>query len=95
MVRPVRRDLKALAAAERAHALLPDNLWIETNRAHALMFLGREQDAHVIYLDYKGKRLSDDASWESVIANDFAEFRKAGLRHPMMADIEKALDISR
>jgi TIR domain len=32
--------MKALTVADRAHALLPDDLEIETNRAHALMFVG-------------------------------------------------------
>jgi hypothetical protein len=32
--------------------------------------------------------------WERVIAEDFAEFRKAGLTHPMMADIAKELGVS-
>jgi hypothetical protein len=32
--------------------------------------------------------------WEHVIAEDFAEFRKAGLTHPMVADIEKELGVS-
>src|SRR5262249_5929311 len=36
-----RRFPKALTVADRAHALLPDNLNIESNRAHALMFLDR------------------------------------------------------
>jgi TPR repeat protein len=35
-----REFTRALTAADRAHALLPDDLSIETNRAHALMFLG-------------------------------------------------------
>jgi hypothetical protein len=35
-----REFTKALTVADRAHALLPDDLGIETNRAHALMFLG-------------------------------------------------------
>ena len=86
---------KALTVADRAHALLPDNLLIETNRAHALMFLGRQEEAKALYLAYKGKRLSDAVSWERTIADDFAEFRKAGLTHPMMADIEKELGVSR
>jgi TPR repeat protein len=86
---------KALTAAERAHALLPDDLIIETNRAHALMFMGHQGEARALYLAYKGKRLSDERSWERAIADDFAEFRKAGLAHPMMTDIEKELDVSR
>ena len=44
---------------------------------------------------YKGRHLSDDTSWESAVAGDFAEFRKAGLTHAMMADIENELGISR
>ena len=86
---------KALTVADRAHALLPDDLAIETNRAHALMFLGRQEKAKALYLAYKGKRVSDEVSWERTIADDFAEFRKAGLTHPMMADIENELGISR
>src|SRR5262249_38889620 len=41
---------KALVVAGRAHALLPDNLHIETNRAHALMFLGRGKESKALYL---------------------------------------------
>jgi hypothetical protein len=37
---------------------------------------------------------TDGKLWERVIAQDFAEFRKAGLTHPMMADIEKELGVS-
>jgi hypothetical protein len=33
--------------------------------------------------------------WEQGIADDFTALRKAGLTHPMMADIEKNLGISR
>ena len=88
---------KALSASDRAHALLSDNLSIETNRAHALMFLGYEEEAKALYLAHKGKPMSEQDSglWERVIAKDFAEFRKSGLTHPMMADIEKELGVSR
>src|SRR5262249_45326555 len=88
---------KALAGADRAHALFPENLLIETNRAHALMFMERGDDCRALYLAYKGKPMSeqDGRLWEGVIAHDFAEFRRAGLTHPMMADIEKELGVSR
>jgi hypothetical protein len=89
-----REYTKALTAADRAHALLPDNLMIETNRAHSLMFVERREECKALYLAHKGKPLSDGKLWERVIAEDFAEFRKAGLMHPMMADIEKELDVS-
>jgi uncharacterized protein len=88
---------KALTVANRAHALFPDDLSIETNRAHALMFMGHDEEAKALYLAYKGKPIPelDNKLWEQAIAEDFAEFQKAGLTHPMMADVEKRLGISR
>ena len=86
----------ALSAADRAHALLADDLIVETNRAHALMFLGRSNESEAIYLSHKGQLLpeQDGKLWQRAIADDFAEFRKAGLTHPMMADIEMKLGVS-
>src|SRR5262249_14135149 len=46
---------RALAVSVRAHALAADNLVVETNRAHALLFLGRVREARVIYFAYKNK----------------------------------------
>jgi hypothetical protein len=87
---------RALALANRVHALLPENLWSETDRACALMFLGRKEEAKALYLAHKGEPVSqeDKKLWEQAIAEDFAEFRKAGLTSPMMADIEKELGVS-
>ena len=86
---------KALAVADRAHALFPNNLGIETNRAYALMFTGHDKEAKALYLAHKGEvSKSDNRVWEQAIAEDFADFRKAGLTHPMMADIEKELGVS-
>jgi hypothetical protein len=88
---------KALTVAARAHALFPESLSIEPNRAHAFMFTGQDEEAKALYLAHKGEPVSeaDNSLWEQVIAEDFAKFRKAGLTHPMMADIEKELGISR
>ncbi len=87
----------ALSVSERAHKLAPDYLAIETNWAHALMFLGRREEARALYLRYKGKptTIGRGKLWEIVVAEDFAEFRKAGLTHPMMAEIEKQLSAVR
>jgi len=91
-----REFTKALSVAERAHALFPDDLAIETNRAHALMFMEHGKESKALYFAHKGKPISEqDATlWERAIVEDFAEFRKAGLTHPMMADIEKELSVS-
>ena len=92
-----REFTRALSVADRAHALLPDNLDVETNRAHALMFLDRQTECRALYLAHKGKPMSeqDSSLWERVIADDFAKLRKAGLTHPTMADIERELGVSR
>jgi predicted Zn-dependent protease len=86
---------KALSVSERAHAFDPKNLAIETNRAHALMFLGREKEAKALYLAYKGKRVpeQDNKTWDQVVDEDFAEFAKIGLNNPLIAKIEKELDV--
>jgi hypothetical protein len=85
-----------LTVAGRAHALLPGDLAIETNRAHALMFLERREEAKALYLTHKGKPISEQNRrlWERVIVEDFAQFREVGLTHPMMADIENVLGVS-
>jgi TPR repeat protein len=88
---------KALTVADRAHAFFPDNLSIQTNRANALMFSGHFEEAKALYLAHKGEPVPEKNNrlWEQIIADDFAAFRKAGLTHPMMADVEKELGISR
>jgi tetratricopeptide (TPR) repeat protein len=84
---------KSLTIVEKlAATLMPDDLSFETNRAHAL--LSRGDEAKALYLAYKGRTMSDNQSWEQIIALDFAEFRKAGLIHPMMAEIESVLGIA-
>ncbi len=90
----VARDFpKALAACDRALSLDPDNaLHVNTNRAHAFVFLGRLDEARTLYLEHMGKKMSasDHQLWDTVIADDFAKLRKAGLDHPLMAEIEAA-----
>jgi tetratricopeptide (TPR) repeat protein len=81
----------ALEAVDQAISLAPDKIWLYTNRAHALMFLDRTDEARALYLKYKGQqKVSEDKSWDTVILEDFAEFQKAGLAHPLMQEIEKA-----
>jgi tetratricopeptide (TPR) repeat protein len=88
---------KALAVADRAHTLLPGSFDIQINWAHALMFMGHDEEAQALYLRHKGEPvpLENNKSWEQTIADHFAAFRRAGLTHPMMTDIENALGVSR
>ncbi len=84
---------EALAASDRALALDPDQLWIATNRAHALMFLGRAEAARAAFLEHKGKPIpnNENKPWEQVILEDFAAFEQGGLTHPQMAEIKALL----
>ena len=89
-----REFAQALDAAERALADRPDFRVATTNRAHALMFLGRATEAREAYLAHKDKpSQSDNKTLQQVIAADFVELRNAGLHHPQMAEIEAALGI--
>jgi hypothetical protein len=61
------------------------------------MFEGRVEEAKALYLAYKEEVIvlkRRNRLWEQVIAGDFAEFRKACVTHPMIADVEKGLGIS-
>ena len=82
----------ALAAAERAAGASPSDPLSATNRAHALMFLGRGAEAKYLHQIYKGKPLGKSGKlWEAVILDDFKELQKRGFKHAQMADIEAQL----
>jgi tetratricopeptide (TPR) repeat protein len=87
-----RKFQKSLDASDLAIAGEPGLAWLQTNRAHALMFLGRINEARKIYLDHRGEKTQGDKIWEVVIREDFAELRKAGLTNPLMDEIEKLFD---
>jgi tetratricopeptide (TPR) repeat protein len=82
----------ALDAADQVVALAPDRLWLHVNRAHALMFVARVEEARAIYLAHRGARnasASGEKSWETAVLEDFAELRAARLTHPLMDEIEQ------
>ena len=87
--------VEALAASERGFALAPHLLWIETNRAHALLFLGRTDEARALYLEHKDRRLfhGSDDTWEEAVAADFDKLREAGSSHSAVAEIAAALGL--
>jgi tetratricopeptide (TPR) repeat protein len=80
----------ALDAADQVVALAPNRLWLHGNRAHALMFLGRIEEARALYLAHRGaKNVAGEKAWEAVVTEDFAELRAAKRMHPLMDEIEK------
>jgi CHAT domain-containing protein len=86
-----RRFERALEAGDRAAALAPANLMIQGNRAYALMFLGRADEALAVFTRHKGETISGSGKWEDVIAQDFAEFQKRGLNPPPFARFKEAM----
>ena len=81
---------KSLEAADEAISLEPDLVLLYTHRAHALMFLQREDEARGLYLLYRGtKNVLDAKSWETVILDDFAALTKAGLSQSLMEEIKQ------
>jgi tetratricopeptide (TPR) repeat protein len=82
----------ALESADQAISIAPRKIWLYANRAHALMLLGRVDEARVLYLRYRGESdVLEGKSWATVLLEDFTELRKSGLTHPLMDEIEKLL----
>jgi len=87
----VRDFTGALAAAEAGRKLDSANLYLDTNRAHALLFLGRLTDAEAVYRSHLGQKLSPTQSWEAAILQDFDDLEKAGVTSPEEAKIKKIM----
>jgi len=69
-----------------------DNLiFIQGNRAHALLFQGHYDEALAIYRQYWDKPLNGKTFGE-VTLEDFATFDKAGLTHPDLSRMKRALE---
>jgi tetratricopeptide (TPR) repeat protein len=78
----------ALASTEAGLKLDPDYLPIETNRAHALIFLERLAEADDIYRRYIGKP-TGNKPWEEVIIDDLNTLEKEGVTHPHFARVRE------
>jgi WD40 repeat protein len=86
-----KQSQRALLDAEQGHRLYPDALEIETNHAHALLFLNKTAEALKIYLAHKGQIVAGHGTWETVVLQDFTELRAAGVVHPQFKAVEQAL----
>jgi tetratricopeptide (TPR) repeat protein len=78
---------QALEVADQAISLAPNKTWLYGKRAHALMLLGRPDEARSLYLQYRGKESKPGKSWETDILEGFSELRAKGLVHPLMDEI--------
>ena len=85
------RPADALSAAQEALSLDPTAFWVETNRAHALLFLGRPVEAKTVYVKYRDRLIFEHKTFVQAVEGDFAEFRKYGIDTPEMKDIDTLL----
>jgi tetratricopeptide (TPR) repeat protein len=81
---------KSLEAADLIHSASPDAVLLQMYRARALMFLGRVEEARTLYARYQREtNVQNWKPWLTLVLEDFAALRKAGLQHPLMDEIEK------
>ena len=79
----------ALDAAGQASEHDPALRQLQVKRAHALMLLGRTEEARALYLRFRGEaNVADDRSWSATVRADFADLRQAGLSVPLMSEID-------
>jgi len=82
----------AAALSKAAIAAAPDQVWLETNLADALMIEGQFASAKAIYLKYKSVQdAGTGVSWKDDVLSDFGVLKRLGYNFPLMADIAKAL----
>ena len=80
----------ALKTVDMAISFAPGQIWLYTNRADALMFLDRTQEAQALYLKYRNEKdVQDGKPWTAIVLEDFADLRKLGLSNPLMDEIER------
>jgi hypothetical protein len=84
----------ALSTAEMGLIQNPSYLPLEINRAHALLLLGRTQEAEAIYFKHEGQIIPelDNKLWQQIVLDDFNEFQKRGLYLAEMNDVRKMFD---
>jgi tetratricopeptide (TPR) repeat protein len=66
----------SLSGAEEAIGIAPQLAWVHANRAYALMFAGRTEQARTELAQFKTLR---GEQWDKDVASDFSTFEKRGL----------------
>jgi hypothetical protein len=84
----------ALASTEAGLKIDPSYLALDTNRAHALLFLERIQEAEQIYRGNIGRDTAGKP-WEVVITDDINTLEKQGLTHPHFARVREIVAIKK
>jgi Tfp pilus assembly protein PilF len=86
---------KALDGVDRALSVLPHLPLLNIYRAHALMFLDREDEARAVYMQSRDQRVDAERCGEAHILQNFAALRNADLTRPLMDEIERLFAVER
>lgn len=81
--------------AEIALKLDPSAIWIDINRAHAYLWLGRFDEAREIYLARKDVKIDDNETFAGEIKKDFDLLGRLGDPMPDLARMRKELGLRR
>ncbi len=80
----------ALEAADICLKFNPDTPMFHINRGHALMYLGRTDEAREEYMSVHGKEWEGHGPFDQVVVDDFKDLERNGReRPPLMDEIEK------
>jgi tetratricopeptide (TPR) repeat protein len=86
-----RQFTEAIAAAEEALALDPNQRFIATNQAHGYLLSGQFEKAETIYRQRARDKRNARKTFTEVVLDDFSTLRQHGIVHPDMKKIEKLL----
>jgi hypothetical protein len=87
-------DLLDKESTEAGLKLQPGDLPLQTNQAHALLFLRRTAEAEKIYRGNIGKPVELNGkkqTWEQVILDDFDQLEKDGISSPQFNRVREIL----
>jgi tetratricopeptide (TPR) repeat protein len=80
-----------LATDEQVWLPYASTTWIAIIRAHALMLLGRVDEARGYFRPFAAGNNVGETSWQHMILKDFIQMRGEGLAHPLMGEVETQL----
>lgn len=82
-----------MAEKSARHALVldPNQVWVNTNLAHALLLQGKTDEGMNVYLQFRDQLTSDGRPFRGIFLNDIAEMEKAGIICAGFDEVEKLL----
>ncbi len=86
-----RKTDDALATIEQAVKLDADAVWLDIDRAHALLLVGRADEASAIYQARRDTDLGENQTGVDMVKDDFRDLRQHGIDTPAMKEVEALL----